>query len=239
MHSGTHRFHFARRSSSLSLAAVAAFCFTGVASADLITFGGLITQSTADTGNQAVNNPGLNSIVDGDAYSVTLNYNGSITAPGTYTNFQPPVSCLAASVSSAACFSDSAAPASETAFAAISLTITANADGIHDDFSLLGCLTTGSGCAVGNQLDANFEILAANLRSPSAPAVGLDQPHPLDLLEDDGITDIQGTIASYSYAAQATTVPEPASLALVGLALASLAGKALARKAIAQRFRRR
>src|ERR1035441_882118 len=113
----------------------------------------------------------------------------------------------------------------ETSFDAISLTI--SADGIYDNFSLLGCLTTGSGCAFGNQLDANFKILATDLTSAGAGAIGLDQPHPLDLLEDDGITDIQGSISSYS-----NTVPEPDLAAEVGCVLAGLAA---ARSALARR----
>jgi hypothetical protein len=102
------------------------------------------------------------------------------------------------------------------------LTIIANADNIHDDLSVLACLTTGSGCDQGNQLDANFQVLAADLNSQNALAVGLDQPHPLDLLEDDGVTDIHGNITSYSYTSQ-SPVPEPSYLALLGLMLAVVA----------------
>lgn len=203
----------------LGFASLAAFTFTGVASADIIMFGGAITQSPQDTGNQAQNNPSLNQIQDGDAYTVTLNYNGSIHSPGTYTNFLPPTPC---SLTSPACFNDPAAGATETSFASVSLTIIANADNIHDDLSVLACLTTGSGCDQGNQLDANFQILAADLNSQNALAVGLDQPHPLDLLEDDGVTDIHGNITSYSYTSQ-SPVPEPSYLALLGLMLAVVA----------------
>ena len=228
MRSCIRRFHQARLPGCVLCGTLAACAFTGVASADVITFGGAITQSTQDTGNPAQNNLTLNKIFDGDPYTFVLNYNGSITSPRTYTNFVPPNSCLTAT---AACFSDPTRMATETSFGVISLTITAN--GINDDFSLLGCLTTGGGCIAGNQLDANFEILAANLKSPNAMAVGLDQPHPLDLLEDDGVTDIHDSISSYSYT-PTSAVHEPSSLTLLGLGLTVMALTVMATK----RFRR-
>lgn len=100
--------------------------------ADVIAFSGLITQSPQDSGNPAQNNPALNSILSGDTYRVILDFNGSIHSPGTYTNFQPPDPCFLSSAS-AACFIDASAGASETSFGAISLTIAADLDGIHDD----------------------------------------------------------------------------------------------------------
>lgn len=188
------------------LAGLAVCGFTNVAVGGTITFGGAITQSTPDGTGPAVNNLTLNNIVDSQAYTVTLVFPGSITMPGTYAG-------------SALTFSDPLAPASETSFGSISLTITAN--GAYDVFSLLGCLTTGTGCAFGNQLDANFKILATMLNAQNVAAIGLDPPHPLDLLEDDSTTDIQGSIASYSYSGPAgTTTPEPSSMVLVGCALA-------------------
>ena len=105
-------------------------------------------------------------------------------------------------------------------FGSIALSITLNAG--FDEFSLLGCLTTGMSCAAGNQLDANFKILATMLNSQNVAAIGLDQPHPLNLLEDDSTTDIQGTIASYSYSGPTSAVPEPSSAVLLGCALAAL-----------------
>ena len=45
------------------------------------------------------------------------------------------------------------------------------------------------------------------------------------LLEDDGITDIHGSIATYSYA-PVSTVPEPAPAGLLACALAILAAAA-------------
>src|SRR2546423_664228 len=104
-----------------------------------ITFSGVITQSTFDGTGPAVNNPSLNNIQDLQAYTVTLVFPGTITMPGTYNL-----------TGSNLTFDVPSAPASETGFDSISLTITANAD--FDDLSLLGCLTAGSGCSFGNQL---------------------------------------------------------------------------------------
>jgi hypothetical protein len=72
-------------------------------------------------------------------------------------------------------------------------------DGASYDLSLLGCLTTGSDCAVGNQLDANFKIAAASLNAQDVVALAFFPITPLDLLEDDGVTDIQGSVTKYSY----------------------------------------
>jgi len=200
------------------LLAGAAICLlvSQASAGSILTFGGFITQSTPDGTGPAVNNPGLNNIVDGDAFTVKLiSPLVSLTALTTYDLTGDSLT-----------FSDLVAAASETSFDAISLTI--SADGIFDDFSLLGCLTTGSGCAFGNQLDANFKILATDLTSVGAGAIGLDQPHPLDLLEDDGTTDIQGSSYSYSY----SPVPEPDLAVEVGCALAGLAA---ARSALVRR----
>ena len=126
-------------------------------------------------------------------------------------------------------FSVPTAPASEASFDSLSLTITAN--GGFDEFSFLGCLTTGSDCLVGNQLDANFRILATGLNSQNVAATGLDPPHPLDLLEDDGITDIHGTITSYSYTGRVSAVPEPSFAVLLGCILAGAVAAKHARQA--------
>jgi hypothetical protein len=191
------------------LLAISMICFgAGIASAAVLTVSGQITQSTDDGTGPAVNNPSLNNIHDQDAYAVMLSFPGSITAPGVYD-------LTGANL----VFSVPSALASESNFGSINLTISAN--GIFDDISLLGCLTTGSDCSLGNQLDANFQILAAELNSQNVAATGLDQPHPLDLLEDDGVTDLHGSISSYSYTS-ASDVPEPLSTVLVGCGLAAM-----------------
>src|SRR5260370_1398717 len=156
-----------------------------------------------------MNNLPLNNIKDLQAYTVTLIFPGSITMPGTYNL-----------TGSSLKFNDPTAPASEMSFGSITLSIVLNAG--FDQFSLLGCLTTGMSCAAGNQLDGNFKILSTMLNSQNVAAIGLDQPHPLDLLEDDGTTDIQGSITSYSYNGPTSAVPEPSATVLLGCALAAL-----------------
>lgn len=185
------------------IAAFFALCVVERMEGSMISLGGLITQSTPDGTGPAANNPGLNNIQDGQGYTVLLNFAVPITAPGTYT----PTSLV---------FTVPTAGATETAFGLLSMTITAN--GSFDDFSLLGCLTTGGNCASGNQLTANFRIPAASLTLLNVAATGLDEPHPLDLLEDDGITDIHGSITLFSNA-NAAQVPEPGPAVPVGLAL--------------------
>jgi hypothetical protein len=180
--------------------------------AGMISVGGSITQSTPDGTGPAANNPSLNNIVDLQDYLVTMTFSDAINGPGTYDL-----------TGSTLIFSVPAAPATESDFAGISLTIIPN--GTDFDFSLLACLTTGTDCLLGNQLDLNFRIPAANLFSFNVAAIGLDPPHPLDLLEDDGTTDIHGSITTYAF------VPEPPSLLLVGAGLA-LTGTCL------RRFRR-
>lgn len=205
-----------------SLAILIAFLCVGSAAADTVSFSGAITQSTADgtgvydptTGNyEAVNNPSLNAIQDGDAYTVTLNFTGSVTAPGM---FDLTGATLA--------FSDPTAPATETAFDSINFTVAA--DGLSDDLSLLGCLTSGSSCAVGNELSAYFSIPAVDLNQQNVPATVTPGLYPsLNLLEDDGQTDIQATVTTYSYSPPGSvTAPEPASLTLLlcGLLMLSL-----------------
>jgi len=172
--------------------------------AGTIVIGGTITQSTPDGTGPAVKNPSLNNILDGDAFLLTLVVPGPTLAPGMYT---------AASLT----FSDPVASSFETAFSGITLTVTLDAG--NDEFSLLGCLLSGDGCAVGNQLDADFEIPSALINSQNVSATGLDQPHPLDLLEDDGSTDIQGSITTYS------AVPEPSTAFPITFGLLALLAK--------------
>jgi hypothetical protein len=186
--------------------------FAASAIGGTISLAGGITQSTLDYSGQAVNNPTLNKILDNDRYAITLNFAGAISSPGTYNL-----------TGSTLLFSDPAAPATESAFALISMTVTPN--GSSDDISLLGCLSSGSGCFVGNELTANFRIAAASLNSAGVSATGLDQPHPFDLLEDDGTTDIQGSIDTYSYAGATAAAPEPGSSVLLFVALAAFAIK--------------
>ncbi len=194
------------------LLTVVAVC--GVANtvlADTISFGGVITQSTEDGTGAAVNNPSLNNIKDGMIYSVFLDFAGSILAPGTYN------------LTGGTLLFDNPAGAREKNFDFISLTV--SPDGGFDDISLLGCLTTGGGCLLGNELTANFSIPAGSLNSQNVVASGIPGLNPsFDLLEDDGVTDIQGSVTGYSY------VPEPASAFLLCALLLPLALKGLGRR---------
>jgi hypothetical protein len=197
------------RISSTLLVLVYGVVFTACAAkGDVISFSGAISQSTFDGTGPAVNNPSLNSIHDTQPYTVTLVFPGAITLPGTYNL-----------TGSSLTFDVPSAAASETGFSSIFLTITAN--GGFDEFSLLACLTSGGGCAAGNQLDANFKIPATMLNSQNVAAIGLDQPHPLDLLEDDGTTDIHGSITAYN--GPASAVPEPSLVVVLVFLSAGLA----------------
>jgi hypothetical protein len=188
----------------------------GRATADQITFGGVISQSALDGTGPAVNNPTLNNILDGEAYTVAVTFTGSISSPGTY-----PL------VGASLAFSDPSGPSAESGFDSVSLSVVP--DGAFFDISLLGCLSTGSGCLLGNELDANFSIPAAGLNSQNVFAQAISGLTPLDLLEDDGITDIQGSAGAYSYVRQ-NPVPEPSSLLLSFLALAPVAWRTLRRQ---------
>src|SRR5690242_17115361 len=134
-------------------------CLSGFAMADVITFGGQITQSTVDGTGPAVNNLALNLITDGDLYSVTINFVGSINSPSL-----KPYSLTGASL----ILQDTTHPASETSFGSISLSVSAN--GGFDDLSLFACLTTGSSCGASNQLTANFRIPAIGLNGQNVAA---------------------------------------------------------------------
>lgn len=182
------------------------------AAADTISFQGVITQSTADGTGPAINNPSLNGIADGDTFVVTLNFLGSLTSPGTYP--LPGATLL---------LNDTAAGINENGFGDLSITIAAN--GAFDDISFLGCLNSGSGCLIGNQLSSNFEIDGALLNSQNVPASTIFGLNPsLDLLEDDGSTDIQGSVNLYSYRGIVQNpIPEPATATMLCAGLLAIA----------------
>jgi hypothetical protein len=179
----------------------------GNVAAGEISFSGTITQSTADGTGPAANNTGLNAILDGDGYNVTLDFSGDITGTGSYDL-----------IGATLVFSDAGASATESSFDAANLTIATDAaDSTLDDVSLLGCLTTGSGCLFGNELAVDFLIPAAELNSQNVTASTIAGLSPeLNLLEDDGVTDIQGSVTGYSYVSSPVPTPEPPS-ALLGI----------------------
>lgn len=180
------------------------FISPGIVRADGITVTGSITQSTADGTGPAVNNPSLNAIADGDSYTLTLDFAGAVAAAGTFDLTGGTLT-----------LSDPGAPSTEDEFTSISLTV--SPDGASDDLSLFACLSTGSGCTVGNSLSMNFAIPSTDLSAVGAPASTISGLSPaMDLLEDDGTTDIQGDVSSYSYVA---STPEPMSLVLFSLGL--------------------
>lgn len=168
--------------------------------ADSITLTGVITQSQNDQpGNPAINNPTLNNINDGEAYSLALNFAGSITSPGSFALtgglFSDP--------------NDPAGNATESGFGSGTLVITQSA-GVDTVAGQL-CLT-GFVCNTGNELDLNFKIPASGLNGSNVVAQGIPGLLPLDLLEDGGSTDIHASVTSYSYM---SSVPEPSSLVLL------------------------
>ena len=172
--------------------------------ASTLLLGGSITQSTADGTGPAVSNNALNNIVDGQTFQVTLTSATPISAPGFYDL-----------TGSSLVFSVPSAMASEERFGVTSLSLTQ--DGGYLDFSLYGCIADAD-CSIGNALSASFSIPAGSLGGSDVATTGLDEPHPFELLEDDGVTDLHGSIGTYSNTALVTT-PEPASSVLVGSAL--------------------
>jgi hypothetical protein len=197
-----------------TLLMLAVLCLAGShLSADSITVSGLITQSTMSGTGPAISNPSLNNIQNLQPYTLMLQSSSTITGPGTYNL-----------TGSSLSFMVPAAPSSENRFGAISLTILSN--GSFLDFSLFACLQDAS-CFVGNSLSASFRIPVSGLSGTGVPAIGLDQPHPLQLLEDDGVTDLHGSITSYS---AVSSVPEPSSLLLLAPVLLGVAGASQSRR---------
>jgi hypothetical protein len=186
---------------------VGLFCMVGAIplQADTLIVAGTINQSTQDGTGAAVNDPSLNNILDGDLYTVNLNFMGSLATPGTFDI-----------TGSTLIFNDPAGGAVESSFNFESLTVTLS--GAFHQFSLFACLTTGSGCNQGNELDLNFLIPSANLTSANTVAQGVPGLLALDLLEDDGVTDIHGVIADNNF----TATPEPAGSVLLGTGLITL-----------------
>jgi len=199
---------------SLCSALAIALLFACVPSshAATISFGGLISQSTGDGTGPAVDNPALNLIADGDAYTVQLIFSGSLAGLGALNPV--PGASLA--------FTDGSI--TENSFSSVFLTVSADSNPSLYDVSLLGCLSTGSGCGVGNDLAANFAVSAADFNSSNVPATFIPGLVPsLDLLEDDGVTDIQGTVANFSNSSPRSPIPEPPAAGLLCTVLATIA----------------
>jgi hypothetical protein len=170
--------------------------------ADTMTFSGTINQSVQDGTGPAVNNPALNNIPDDAPYTVSLTFNGSINSPGVYDLLD-----LNASFASGG--------AVENNFNSASVIVTQS--GGFDQINALLCLASGSGCNQGNDLSLSFMIPAAQLNGDNVSAQQSSGLLPLDLLEDDGVTDIHGSLTNYSYSPPGTVsaVPEPSSIILL------------------------
>jgi hypothetical protein len=173
--------------------------------ADTLTIGGVINQSVQDGTGPAENNPDLNHISDGDFYTVSFSFTGSVTSPGLYQ-----LTGLSFSTAGGVVEKD---------FSSGSLLIAQS--GASSVFSLFGCLLTGSACNQGNELDLNFLIQSADLNANNAVPLAIAGLLPLDLLEDDGVTDIHGTVTRYSNSSVAA-VPEPSSFLMLWSGAASL-----------------
>jgi hypothetical protein len=200
----------------LSLAA-ACVCLlaSSAARAGTITLGGIITQDTQDMGSPAVANLSLNNILDGDNFTIVLNFAGGIASPGSFAT-------------TSLVFNDAAASATESSF--ISGQISVFSSGTIQ-LSVLGCLIDSASCLTGNQLALEFQIPTSSLTSTGVTAQAIPSLLPMDLLEDGGSTDIQGTLTTYSYSGpKSGATPEPASFGLLGIGLAmaiGLSGKRL------------
>lgn len=205
------------RSMKFLIVWTALYAVTGTAAAATITFSGVVTQSTQDGTGPAINNPALNGIIDGDLYTVNVSFTGTLSGIGSY-NPLPNASVV---------FSDGSI--SETAFTSAYLTVSPEADPSRFDISFLGCLSTGSGCFVGNSLSANFSVAASGFGSSGEAATAISGLFPpLDLLEDDGTTDIQASVTDFSNPG-ASAAPEPSTAVALflgfGLLLLSQAAK--------------
>ncbi len=179
--------------------------------ADTVTIDGTINQSTQDGTGPATNNPSLNDILHGASYTVDLSFAGSIASPGIYD--LAGFSLL---------FSVPAAGAIEKSFDSVSMTVAKS--GNFARFSVVACLATGSGCNQGNQLDLNFMIPSVDLNSQNVAAQVVPDILPLALMEDDGNTQILGSVATYSYTS-GSPVPEPSAFVVVAPGLIAIALK--------------
>jgi hypothetical protein len=178
--------------------------------ADTITVGGTINQSVSDGTGPAGNNAGLNQISDGDSYTVNLSFTGAISTSGTY-----PLTGVSFITSSGA---------KEDSFSSAILTVLQS--GNSEVLSLFACLATGSGCDQGNELGLNFSVASADFTSLNGTPQQIDGLLPLDLLEDDGVTDLHGSVSSFSNtspASSSTGVPEPSVLELLAFSLVGAA----------------
>lgn len=185
------------------------------AMADMITFGGSITQGA---GGQASGN--LNNVAIGDSFTGTLNIGGAITAPGTYSL-----------TGSNLVFSVPSRSATETFTISGNVTIS-QASGV-DTFSMFACNPACPGST--DTFSVNFTIPASGLNLQNVTASNVTGLQGIDLSGNSGLFDILGNVTTYSY----TAVPIPTSglllvSGLIGLLL--LRHRTLRLPAIVSRF---
>jgi len=196
------------------VAPVLMLLFAHIAGASVITLDGIISQSTQDTGTPAGANASLNNIADGDTFHIALTFSDPITSPGTFAL----TSIL---------FTDSTNAASESGF--ISGTVVVSQAGSLSQFAVVGCLIDIPSCFTGNQLALDFQLPTAQLSGSAVAVQSIPGLLPIDLLEDGGVTDIQGSLNSFAYSGSVgTSTPEPSSAALALLGIG--AGLAVRRR---------
>ncbi len=188
--------------SRLGIAAACVYLLaSGVAQGTMITLGGTVTQSPQDGGATAVANPALNNVVDADAFTIQLSFAGPIGGPGAI-----PLTSVS--------FVDTTVSAYELGF--ISGTAVITTAGSMSQFAVVGCLISASSCLTGNQLALNFQVPTSSLTGSNISAQPIPALLAVDLLEDDGATEIQGTLSNYSYTGT-TSTPEPSTLTMIAI----------------------
>jgi hypothetical protein len=163
--------------------------FVTAGSADTITLSGSLFSVSL---GPSIFNPSLNSAQFGDEFMLQFTVVPSLAGPGVYSM-------------TGASFTDVTASASETAIQ--SGTLSVSAAGSDLVFSGFACVQSGS-CSTGNELDLNFSIPQSLLIS-SASTMSVFGLKDFELLEDDGATDLIGSLTRYQ------AIPEPSSALLI------------------------
>lgn len=169
-----------------------------------------------------VNNPPSNASllnVGLDPFSAVLTFN--LPDPASGTPF--PGGNTYALPGATLQFSDASAPpsgASESNFDSITMTLFQSAG--YDQFSVVARLPPDGNCSLGNELLLTFIGPSGSLSgntSTNIPHAAFTSQNggipPVELLEDSGATDIQGSVSTYTYT-PSSPVPEPASFVLLG-----------------------
>lgn len=159
------------------------------ATADTITLSGSLFSVSL---GPAAFNPSLNGAQFGDQFIVQFTVTPPLASPGVYA------------ITSAS-FTDLTASATETGIDTGTLNISAS--GSDFVFSGFACVQAGN-CSTGNELDLNFSVPQSLLLS-AASTTSVPGLKDFELLEDDGATDLIGSLTSYQ------TVPEPSSALLL------------------------